>query len=157
MRDGLMGTVVRGAAAGAVGTAVMTVLQLGGRSSLVPQSVQRKFPPKLGVEWAEAQAGPGAQLGNGEKAAAIAGVHLAYGMGSGAAYGLLRERLDGVPAPLAGAVFGVGLWAAGFEGWMPAVGMKAPEHRLPPRKWVLPVVTHVVYGLTTAWAYERSR
>lgn len=62
---------------------------------------------------------------------AIAG---AAGTASGPVYGLLRSGIEGVPAPLAGMLFGAALWAIGFEGWLPALGvMPATTDQAPKR------------------------
>lgn len=62
--------------------------------------------------------------------------------------------MDGLPALLLDAMFGVSLWAVSFEGWMPALGvMEAPTEKSP-KKVPMPVMAHIIYGATTALAYE---
>lgn len=51
-------------------------------------------------------------------------------------------------------MFGVGLWAVGSQGWMPGLGVQEATTEKPPKKWPMPVIAHVVYGVTTGVAYE---
>ncbi len=150
-----MDAMVRGALAGAAGTAVMTLMMRKAAPKMIPKEMRPdEFPPKKVVEWAEEQAGKPHALSESQEMKVAMGAHFAYGSGSGAVYGLLREQMDGIPAPLMGALFGVGLWAVGFEGWMPALGVQEATHEKPPQKWPMPIMAHIVYGTTTALAYE---
>ncbi len=154
MNNGL-DSMVRGALAGAAGTAVMTLMMRRAAPKMVPEEMRPdEFPPKRVVEWAEEQAGEPHALTESQEMKVAMGAHFAYGSGSGAVYGLLRSQLDGLPAPLMGAMFGVGLWAFSFEGWMPALGVQEATTEKPPQKWPMPVMAHIVYGVTTALAYE---
>ncbi len=154
MNDGL-DPMVRGALAGAAGTAVMTLMMRKAAPKMIPDEMRPdEFPPKRVVEWAEEQAGMPHALTESQEMKVAMGAHFAYGSGSGAVYGLLRSQLDGLPAPLMGALFGVGLWAVSFEGWMPALGVQEATHEKPPKKWPMPIMAHMVYGVTTALAYE---
>lgn len=155
MTENGMETLVRGALAGAAGTAVMTFMMRKAAPRMFPEEMRPdEFPPKRVVEWAEEQAGDPRALGESQEMKAAMGVHFAYGTGSGAVYGLLREQVDGIPAPLAGMMFGFGLWAIGFEGWMPALGVQERTTRKPPRKWPMPIMAHMAYGASTALAYD---
>ena len=144
-----------GAVAGAAGTAVMTLMMKQVAPRVVPAEMRPdEFPPRKVVEWAEEQTGhPNALAESQEKKAAM-GAHFTYGSSSGAVYGLLREQMDGIPAPLAGMLFGVGLWALSFEGWMPALGVQEATTEKPPKKWPMPIMGHLVYGVSTALAYD---
>lgn len=155
MRDST-DTLVRGALAGAAGTAVMTLMMRKAAPKMIPEEMRPdEFPPKKVVEWAEEQAGEPHALTESQEMRAAMGAHFAYGSGSGAVYGLLRDTvLDRLPAPLAGMMFGVGLWAIGFEGWMPALGVQEATHEKSPKKWPMPVMSHMIYGATTAFTYE---
>lgn len=154
MSDGT-DAVARGAWAGMAGTAMMTLMMKGVGPKVMPRDMRpSEFAPQRFVEWAEREAGePNALSGTGTKIAAY-GTHFAYGSGSGAVYGLLREQRGGLPAPLAGMLFGIGLWAFSFEGWMPALGVREATTEKPPKKWPAPIMGHLVYGVTTALAYE---
>jgi uncharacterized membrane protein YagU involved in acid resistance len=145
-----------GAAAGVLGTGAMTVLMEPGLAGRLPRRYRpSEFVPRQIVEWAEARAGrPDALSERGERrAAALA--HLGYGAAMGAAYALLRRRWDALPAAGAGAAWGALVWAFGYEGWMPAAGVRPATTDHPPEQWPLPVANHLVYGVTTALAFER--
>lgn len=150
-----MDAAIRGALAGVAGTAVMTTMMRKIAPKVVPEDMRPdEFIPKKAVEWAEEQVGKPHALTEDEEMKAAMAAHFIYGSGNGALYGLLRNQMDGLPAPLLGAMFGVGLWAVSLEGWMPALGiMEAPTDK-PPKKVPMPIMAHVLYGATTALAFE---
>lgn len=151
-----MDAMVRGGLAGVAGTAVMTMMMKKVSPEVMPEDMRPdEFPPKKVVEWAEEESGHPHALTESQEQRAAMGAHFAYGSGSGAAYGILRERVfEGLPAPVAGMMFGVGLWAVGFEGWMPALGVQEATTDRPVKKWPAPIMMHMVYGASTAIAYE---
>jgi len=65
--------------------------------------------------------------------------HLAFGMGAGALFGLLSWSGQARPlSALQGILFGVGVWAASYRGWIPMLGiLPNPEHDRPGRPGVL--------------------
>lgn len=147
--------VIRGGLAGLAGTAVMTLMMRKIAPAVVPDEMRPDgFAPAKVVTWAEAESGHPHALTESQEMKAAMVAHFAYGSGSGAVYGLLRSELPDLPAPLLGAMFGIGLWAIGFEGWMPALGVQERTTEKPPEKWPMPIMGHVVYGATTAVAYE---
>ncbi len=76
--------------------------------------------------------------------------HLAYGVGSGTALGLLRRERGGAAEEAAvGAALGILVWSTGWASWLPLMGAHSPpwEQRSP--KVLLPVLDHAVYG--AAW------
>ncbi len=80
--------------------------------------------------------------------AAIA--HVAYGVGTGAAFGLLRRESGGKGEEAAvGSSLGILAWGVGWASWLPLAGVHSPpwEQRTP--KVLLPVIDHAVYG--AAW------
>lgn len=148
-------TAVRGALAGAAGTAVMTMMRREVAPRVLPEEmVPEEFVPKRVLEWAEEQAGRPDALPDDTEMKLSLLPHFGYGSSMGALYGLARSRVDGVPAPLAGAVFGVAVWAVGFQGWLPALGVQPATTEQPPEKRPMPVMAHLLYGVTTALAYE---
>jgi hypothetical protein len=71
-------------------------------------------------------------------------LHFGYGASCGAAYALLvRPSARGAGA---GTVFGLAVWAGGYEGWVPALGALPPAHRDDRSRAVTILLTHVVYG-----------
>lgn len=146
---------IRGALGGVVGGLAMYGMKQMVAPKVIPEDMRREgFAPKKAVEWAEEQAGrPDALTENQEMKAAMA-AHLGYSAGFGAFYGLVRQKADGVPAPLAGALFGLVVWAVSFEGLMPALGMMPATTDLPMKKWPPDIMGHVIYGAATALTYE---
>jgi uncharacterized membrane protein YagU involved in acid resistance len=78
-------------------------------------------------------------------------LHLGYGTVSGVAYALGQKAIGRERPFLEGLVFGMALWAAGYCGWLPVMGLYPPPSRLPKRKVGAELVaTHLIYGVTTA-------
>ena len=80
--------------------------------------------------------------------AAIA--HVAYGVSTGVAFGLLRRESGGKGEEAAvGSSLGILAWGVGWASWLPLAGVHSPpwEQRTP--KVLLPVIDHAVYG--AAW------
>jgi hypothetical protein len=75
----------------------------------------------------------------------VAGImHLCYGAVGGAAYAAMT-RPDHRGA-LTGSLFGLGIWASSYEGWVPAAGVMPPAHRDRPARAAALLLGHVVYG-----------
>lgn len=143
-----------GALAGLAGTVGMTALAMkpgGARllpagvrpERLLPRRVVRQGARRLGVDPEPAQ-----------EAGLTWALHLAYGLLAGAGYGALRTAVRRPPAGLAGAGYGLALWALGYEGWIPALGLLPPTTARRPVRWVVPVGSHLAYGLITALVFE---
>ncbi|HEX2729413.1 MAG TPA: hypothetical protein VHM16_06625 [Rubrobacteraceae bacterium] len=76
--------------------------------------------------------------------------HVAYGVGTGAVFGLLRKEGGRVGEEAAvGSSLGILAWGVGWSSWLPLAGVHSPpwEQRTP--KVLLPVIDHAVYG--AAW------
>ena len=156
----LRGSLQRGAVAGVIGTAAMTALGMKpGAARWLPESMlPDEFLPLKITRWVEQKARLYRRVKRTGSEAALTGAsHLGYGALAGAGYGLLRSRLDRLPSWLAGGSYGVILWAAGYEGWIPAAGIQPPTTQKPPRKWTVPVGSHLIFGLATALAFERLK
>jgi hypothetical protein len=83
-----------------------------------------------------------------------AAAHLAYGAGTGTAFGLLRRERGGAAEEAAvGCALGILAWGAGWSSWLPLTGVHSPpwEQRTP--KVLLPVLDHAVYGAAWGIAY----
>lgn len=82
--------------------------------------------------------------------AAVASMPWAYGVLWPTAFALIARRLrirrlrD---ALLAGAGLGAGVWAVGYLGWLPAVGLVQPIHRQPPLRSASSLLSHAAYGV----------
>lgn len=131
-----MRSLVEGAAGGAVGTAVMSVLmapdaEAGRRSERPPLRIVRHLLPAAVL-----------RRTRGGRPLAMVG-HIGYGCGAGALFGVLVRT----PPPLwAGVAYGVALWLAGYEGWVPAMGAMPPAHRDDPERAWRVGAAHLSYG-----------
>ena len=86
-------------------------------------------------------------------------LHLGFGVAAGALFALLRGRLR-LPVPLAlqGIAYGVVVWLVSYMGWVPAVGLMPAATRDEPRRPVVMVLAHRVYGAALgALVARRSR
>lgn len=82
--------------------------------------------------------------------------HLAYGVGTGAAFGLLRRRRGGKTEEAAvGSAFGILAWGAGWASWLPLAGIhEAPWEQQTP-KVLLPILDHAVFGAVWGLLYRK--
>lgn len=131
---------LRGAAAGTVATAPMSVLMLGaGKLGLMGEQ-----PPEAIARRALAEA-TGTEPGSPASQALAVLAHVAFGAGSGAAYAAL-PRPARVPAPVAGTAFSLAVWAASYRGWVPRIGaLPHAEHDRDDRVAAM-VAAHVLFG-----------
>jgi hypothetical protein len=80
--------------------------------------------------------------------------HIAYGVGTGTAFGLLRRQRDGAAQEAAvGSALGVLAWGAGWSSWLPLTGVHSPPWEQQTPKVLLPVLDHAVYGAAWGIAY----
>jgi uncharacterized membrane protein YagU involved in acid resistance len=144
-----------GALAGAAGGLAMTLMIQKVAPKVLPEEMRPGgFAPKKAVQWTEEKAGQPEALSEGEEMKAAMGAHLGYSAMGGAMYGIARESVRGIPAPLSGAVFGLALWGLSFEGWMPALGIMERTTDKPIKKWPAPIMGHLIYGVVTALSFE---
>jgi hypothetical protein len=83
--------------------------------------------------------------------------HFGIGMGAGGIFGTLAPRVRRVlPLPLAGAAFGTMVWAAGYLGVMPALGlMPMPKNDRRGRPLSM-IAAHWIYGTVLAASMQPS-
>ena len=79
--------------------------------------------------------------------------HFAYG----AAMGALIAVMNPDPRKRTGAAAGVAVWLASYMGWLPAVGNLKPATQHPPRRNLLMLGVHLVWGAATASAIREVR
>lgn len=83
-----------------------------------------------------------------ERAVAGPAMHYLFGAVAGAAYGALAEWEPRVTAG-AGLPFGVAVWLAADEIALPLLGLTPSPGDSPPRRHLLSLSAHSVYGVTT--------
>jgi hypothetical protein len=145
--SGVLAGLTRGALAGLMGTSAMTVFMAVARAA----GWMRTPAPAEITSNAEARAGVREEIRGPAFTASWLFAHFGYGAAWGAAYALLRPLLPGPPVA-SGLLFGGALWALGYLGVMPAMGLYPPPERDDPARAVALVAAHAVYGLTTAGA-----
>ncbi|HJW95763.1 MAG TPA: hypothetical protein VJ901_19285 [Thermoanaerobaculia bacterium] len=85
------------------------------------------------------------------KPLAAKSMHLGYGMTAGMLYGLLPHSRW---RTLEGVALGLGVWAAGYLGWLPATKLMPPLTEQTPAQITVPVVQHALFGVAVAKAFE---
>jgi hypothetical protein len=152
-RDGVGRDLLKGAIAGAVATFVM-----GKVTGYMYEHEDRDARR----EEDEARGGRSSYEAAAEKAASAAGtsldrrqrqqlgsaMHWALGIGAGAAYAVLRRRVQGLGSA-AGTAFGTGFWAFMDEGLVPALGLTPGANAFPWQTHARGLVGHLTFGTVT--------
>jgi hypothetical protein len=152
----MLDRLLRGATAGFAGTLALQVMRTASAKAL-PATMPpiRQDPGEFMVEQAE-KALPEAVAARvpplAETAAAKA-VAAGYGLTAGIVYGLLRP--EGGDILVDGIALGLGTWAAGYLGWLPALGLMpaVPDQDAP--EVLGPVLRHAVFGIVVVAAFNR--
>ena len=139
-----MNKLMLGALAGLAATLPMTAamklmhrrLPRGERYPLPPRQVTMRLTEKAGLR---------EQLDEGERKALTVAGHFAYGAVVGALYAPLAHYVPLAP-PLAGATYGLVVWAGSYLGWLPAAGLISPATEHPTRRNALMIAAHLVWG-----------
>lgn len=142
--------IVRGAVAGIVGTILMTIpILVGRRLGLfhTPPPVEISANIARRTWLLPERSNPVFPL-------AWIGAHFAYGAASGVGFTLLRRYLPASPAQ-AGLLFGLGVWAISYLGYVPALHLYPdPEDDSRPRQAVM-IFAHGVFGVSVAGTSQR--
>jgi hypothetical protein len=75
---------------------------------------------------------------------------LGYGLTAGAIYGALCPHPGNLLVD--GTALGLGVWAAGYLGWLPALGLMPPVQQQETEQIAGPIVQHVIFGVATVAA-----
>jgi hypothetical protein len=153
-RDPLMRAAL-GAAAGLASTFVIQFLRTQTAKAL-PETVPpiREEPGVYVVEQVEELLPDETreQITEGFEQAAAKSLAMAYGATAGALYGALLA--DDRSALADGAILGLGVWAVGYLGWLPATDLMPPVQEQETPQVVAPIAQHLVFGLATVAAYK---
>lgn len=134
-----------GAIAGIAGTLVMTAAMRRMHEKLPPNERYPLTPREI----IDSTAGKADIPIEGEQAKdATTAAHFAYGAASGALLGLANVAMG----PVSGAAGGVGIWLGSYMGWLPGARILKPATDHPPRRNLLMIAAHVVWGVATAKA-----
>ena len=81
-------------------------------------------------------------------------LHFGYGSMSGTLYAS-AQKISSFDRPAsAGSLFGMLLWAIGYCGWLPLLGLYPLPTRVPNRKVTANVMAHLTDGTATATAHR---
>ena len=139
-----------GAIAGFVGTMAMTMAMRRLHRRL-PAKERYPLTPREIVDSGAKQVGAPLPSEAAKDVTAIA--HFAYG----AATGAILAAMNPDPKKKTGAVYGVAVWLASYMGWIPAVGNLKPATQHPPRRNLLMIGVHLVWGTATAVCIRELR
>lgn len=141
MRPTLRG-LLTGALGGAFGTAAMSGVMLAAQQA----GLMHAQPPEAIT--AAALNATGVRPRNAQTQDVLAGLfHLAFGVGAGSVFGV-RHRAGSmrVHPVIGGIAYATLVWAASYQGWVPALGIMPPASRDEPGRPPTMVLAHWVYG-----------
>ena len=145
-----MKSLIRGAFAGTIATALMSVFMLGGRrlgvtGTLPPKKITAKFLRRHGIRPDRTQ-----------QDAIATGMHFAFGAAAGGVFGVVARRVP-VPSVPLGIAYGAGIWGVSYMGWIPSMGlMPRADHDDRGRQAVM-LAGHLVFGATLGVLAGRRR
>jgi len=148
-----MQKVLAGAAAGALAAAPMAVA-MKALQQTSPSARRRALPPRQITMALARRVGLASRLDGHASNAATTAAHFGYGSAVGALYPYAKRVLPG-PTVMKGALFGAGLWAGSYLGWLPATGVMRSASRESTGRNAMMILAHVVWGVGTAVAVER--
>jgi uncharacterized membrane protein YagU involved in acid resistance len=142
---------IKGALAGTVATAPMSLVMLWWQRRLPPHESYALPPRQITAQVTKRAARRLALPKPGKPQQQVFTVlgHFAYGAGAGALYPALSARLRCHPL-FKGAAFGLLVWLGSYLGWLPASGLMSSARHHPARRNALMIVAHLVWGITLA-------
>lgn len=134
--------VLDGAVGGMIATGLMSASMMAGKRL----GLLGEHPPELLAAAILRNSGLSSARGETRNALAVA-AHFAFGIGAGVLFGILYRRLRlPIHPAIHGALYGTGVWAVSYLGWIPALGiMPSAEHDRPGRPLVM-VLAHWIFG-----------
>lgn len=155
----MIGSMLRGALAGAVGTWVMDLVTTGLYDAQSEEANRREAAAhpngKGSVEnlLGRIEAVLGVELDEPQRARAVEGLHYGLGVAPAVLYALLRKRVPLVGAGR-GVVYGILLWAVNDEWMNTTLGLAGPYDAYPIEAHWRGLVGHVALGVTTDTALD---
>ena len=129
-----------GAVAGVMATVPMTAF-MEYRFRQLPAEERQPLPPRQIVDNISEKSGAASEVSEGDEDAAALVGHFAYGAAAGAVFGAI-----GRPGLVSGVAYGVAVWAAGYLGYLPALGLAPGAHEEPRERAKLMFTAHLVWG-----------
>jgi uncharacterized membrane protein YagU involved in acid resistance len=146
---------LRGAAAGALATAPMTLF-IYAVDRVVPHEERHELPPRQITRELAERSGTNDEVGKTGLDLTSSAAHFAFGAATGAIYGSIAGRIP-LPPALAGAAFGLGVWTASYAGALPSLGLQRPPESRPAWRTATMVAGHLVWGAALGWAEALMR
>lgn len=73
-------------------------------------------------------------------------LHVGYAAVTGAVFSMVPPRRTATGAAAAGAMFGLGVWATSYLGWLPMLGVRQPIRYDPVPRTGLMIAAHLAWG-----------
>ena len=134
----------------AAGLAMSLAMVVGRRSGLLHKTLAEDSE-----DWLDRVVDARRLLGHGGTTALEQANHMVASAVFGVGYGLLSERLPGLPAPVLGALYGAGLYAVNIVGIAPLLGITEGERNAPAPLRAERLGLHLLYGMLAALIAER--
>jgi hypothetical protein len=145
---------LRGAAAGAAATVPMTIV-MDALHEQLPGEPARPLPPREVTESLSAKAGVENDIAEEDMQSLTLAAHFGYGAACGAVLGLIAPRHPAA-AIATGMLFGLGVWAGSYKGWLPAMNVRHDAKHDPPARTGLMIAAHLVWGAAAGLALSES-
>jgi hypothetical protein len=144
---------LHGALAGILATIPMTLF-MGAAHYLLPKRQRYPLPPRLITLQAADKVGLKDTVKEEPLFTLTTGAaHFSYGADGGILYSLLARRIP-LNSIAKGFLFGIGFWAVGYLGWIPAAGLLRPATEHPTQRALLMLLSNAMYGIFTALFFE---
>jgi hypothetical protein len=146
--------ILDGALGGLAATLPMTVVMLA-IHRVLPRPQRYPLEPQLLTEKTARRLGLGRRLGRQQRQTISMLAHFGFGAAAGAVFGPLALRLP-LPPVLGGVLYGLGVWAASYAGWVPALGLLNPPDRRPEGRNLMMIAAHLVWGAALGLFLQRQ-
>lgn len=134
-----------GAAAGGVATIPMTLFMLAMHRILPRQQKDALPPEKITAEMAERA---NVSVDKPQLLGGTLTAHLGYGASMGSLYVTITRKWAAPPL-LKGCLFGLGVWAGSYLGWLPAAKFAAAGTNEAKQRNILMIIAHLIWGGVT--------
>ncbi|HTI41399.1 MAG TPA: hypothetical protein VL693_06205 [Vicinamibacterales bacterium] len=141
-----MKNVLAGAAAGVAATIPMTMVMETLHERLTGE-VPRPLPPREIAEGLAVKFGVRRDLSELDMQNLTLALHVGYAAMTGAILSTMAPSKVGAGAAV-GALFGLGVWATSYLGWLPVSGVRQPVTYDPVARTGLMVAAHLAWGAT---------
>jgi hypothetical protein len=153
----MMSSLTRGAGAGLLATVPMSICMLA-LHRVLPNERDMDLAPVEVTEGVAETVGLRQHIPADLMSPTVAAAHFGYGAAGGVLYWLLTR--SGASARIVlGLVFGLGVWAASYLGYLPALGIRRSATEDPPERTTTMVAAHLVWGFflaLAALAFDKS-